>query len=276
VNIIRVAESSGTLHQNLEYISDELKKKQALQRKVVGALIYPAVIVCATFGITLLLTLYIFPKIVPVFASVKATLPFSTRSLMWLSSFLGAWGWVLLGGIAALTVVYFFSLRIRRVHLFFDRLLLRLPVFGSLSRYYNLTNISRTLGLLLHSDVRIVSAIDLVAASTRNLAYRDALLASRERLIKGQNISSQFTQEPRLFPPIFSQMIKVGETTGNLTSSFKYLSEMYEEEITELTKNLTTMLEPVLMIVMGLIVGYIAISIITPIYSITQNLNPHS
>jgi type II secretory pathway component PulF len=276
VNIIRVAESSGTLYQNLEYISEELKKKQALRRKVIGALIYPAVIVTATLGITLLLTLYIFPKIVPVFASVKATLPFTTRSLIAISGFLSHWGWVLLGVIVILFVIFFLSLRIRKVHLFFDRLLLRLPIFGSISRYYNLTNISRTLSLLLHSDVRIVAAIDLVAASTRNLAYRDSLIASRERLMKGQKISSQFTQQPRLYPSIFAQMITVGESTGNLTSTLKYLSEMYEEEIGELTKNLTTMLEPILMIVMGLIVGYIAISIITPIYSITQNLNPHA
>ena len=275
INIIRVGESSGTLYENLEYLSLELKKKQTLKNKVVGALMYPAVILLATIGITLLLTIYIFPKIIPIFQSVKATLPLSTRMLMILSSFLNHWGIEVFFAFIAVSVALYFLMRIARVHLFIDRLLLRLPIFGALSRDYNLTNISRTMGLLLHSNAGIINSIELVAASTHNLAYREVLLQSRERLIKGQNISSQFSVTPHLFPSIFSQMITVGETTGNLSASFKYLSEMYEEEIGEMTKNLATLLEPVLMIVMGLVVGFIAISIITPIYSITQNLQPH-
>jgi len=274
VNIIRIGEASGTLRENLEYLADEMKRKQALKRKVAGALAYPAVIVVATVGIVVMLTVYIFPKIIPIFTSVRATLPLSTRILIVISSFLSAWGLWLFAGLVALSVGLAFLIRVPRVHYRMDRLLLRIPLLGSLSRSYNLANISRTMSLLLRSDVRIVSSFDLVAASTRNLVYREELLAARDGIVQGQKISAQFRRRERLFPGMFTQMVAVGESTGNLSGAFEYISDMYEEEINELTKNLTTLLEPVLMIVMGIIVGFIAVSIITPIYSITQNLSP--
>jgi type IV pilus assembly protein PilC len=155
-----------------------------------------------------------------------------------------------------------------------DRILLRIPIFGKLSKYYNLTNICRTMALLLKSDVRIISALDLVAASTTNLVYREELFRARDRIIKGQTLSSQFKQYPQLFPSIAAQMIAIAEKTGNLSGTFSYLSDMYEEEVSEIIKNMTTLIEPVLMVAMGLIVGFIAVSIITPIYSITSSLNP--
>lgn len=276
VNIIKVGETSGTLHENLSYLSEELKRKQALRRKVIGALIYPALIVVATIAISVMLTVFIFPKIIPIFQSVKATLPLSTKILIALSGFLGAWGvWLFLGIIAAF-VGYFFLLRVSYLfHKIMDNVLLKLPLFGKLSQYYNLANICRTLSILLKSDVRIIEAMELVAKSTRNLAYQEALLEARSEIAKGQKISSQFKLNTKLFPSLPTQMIAVGESTGNLGGTFEFLCEMYEEDIDELTKNLTTLLEPILMIVMGLIVGFIAISIITPIYSITQSLSPH-
>lgn len=272
INIIQVGETSGTLHENLNYLSEELKKKEALRKKVIGALIYPAVIVVATVGIALVLTMYIFPKITPIFASFKAELPLTTRMLMATSNFLMDYGIVLLLGIVALSLAYFFMMRVRNFHLTMDRILLKLPLFGKLSRYYNLANSSRTMGLLLKSDMGIVQSFAIAAQSCRNLAYRDELERVKNEVMKGQKISLQFMQNPNLFPPMFAQMVLVGEQTGNLSGTFGYLSDMYEEEISDLTKNLTTLIEPVLMVVMGIIVGFIAISIITPIYGITQQL----
>src|SRR3989344_247243 len=275
VNIIKVGETSGTLPENLDYLAEELKKKQALRRKVVGSMVYPAVIVLATIGITVMLTVYIFPKIIPIFTSVKAELPISTKILIVLSSFLSNWGLWLLGGIVIAAIGFVVLMRMsERFHYWMDLALLRIPLIGTLSRSYNLSNTCRTLSLLLKSDVRVVQAMELVAGSTRNIAYRRAIEEAGSHITRGQKISLQFQRAPRLFPPLMTQMVMVGESTGNLSSSLTFLSEMYEEEINDLTKNLTTMLEPVLMIVMGLIVGFIAISIITPIYSLTSSLSP--
>ena len=163
INIIKIGERSGTLHENLEYLAGELKRKQTLKRKVIGALVYPAVIVVATIGITVMLTVYIFPKIVPIFASVKADLPLSTRMLMKISTFLSNDGGWLALGIAAFVAVFIGLLRIQTFRLFIDTIILRLPLFGKLTKLYNLTNICRTMSLLLKSDVRIVESIELVA-----------------------------------------------------------------------------------------------------------------
>ncbi len=275
VNIVKVGESSGTLHENLDYLAEELKKKQALRRKVIGALVYPAVIVFATVGITSMLTVYIFPKIIPIFQGVKATLPLSTKILIAISGFLGQYGLWVLAGIVAFFVIFLLLMRfVPQFHFVMDHVLMRVPVIGRLSKYYNLANCTRTLSLLLKSDVGVVNALELVAASTRNLVYRRALMSAAQHITKGQKISLQMQKTPRLFPSMMTQMVLVGESTGNLSTSLMFLSDMYEEEINDLTKNLTTMLEPILMIVMGLIVGFIAVSIITPIYSITQGLNP--
>lgn len=274
INIVRVGENSGTLHENLDYLAEELKKKTALRKKVLGALVYPAVIVCATVGISLVLTVYIFPKITPIFQSFKTQLPLTTRMLIAVSNFLiHDGGWLFLG-LVAVSIGYYFLLRIPRFHLIVDSILLRLPLFGKLSQYYNLANTARTLGLLLKSDMGVVNAFAIVTKSSRNLSYRIALAGITRDIMKGQKISEQLMKEPRLFPPLFSQMIMVGEQTGNLSGSLMYLSDMYEEEISDLTKNMTTLIEPVLMVVMGVIVGFIAISIITPIYGITSQLTP--
>jgi type II secretory pathway component PulF len=137
INIVKVGESSGTLHENLDYLAEELKKKKALSQKVLGALVYPAVIVLATIGISLVLTVYIFPKITPIFQSFKSELPLPTRILITLSNLLmSSGGWILLG-LVITAIFYFFLLRVRFFHLFVDRILLKLPLFGRLSQYYH-------------------------------------------------------------------------------------------------------------------------------------------
>ncbi len=273
INIVRVGETSGTLPENLEYVAQELKKKEELRKKVIGALVYPIVIIFATLGITILLIVYIFPKILPIFLSLKATLPLSTRILIKLSNLLTEYGLLVLLGFIVVFVVYLLLLKWHQFHLLVDNILIRLPIFGRLSQYYNLANACRTLSLLLKSDVRIVNAISITVDSLKNKAYQKEFRMAGEVVLHGQRISTQLKTNNVLFPPLLTQMISVGEATGNLSDTMMYLSDMYEAEISDWTKNLTSVLEPVLMLTMGFMVGFIAISVITPIYGITQNLH---
>ncbi len=275
INMMKVGEASGTLHSNLAYLSEELKKKDALKKKVIGALMYPAVIVCATVGISAVLTVYIFPKIIPIFQGFKHRLPLSTRLLIGLSSFLIKDGLLLIAFLLAAGIGIFFLMRTLRAKRVIDRAILYLPLFGMLSRSYNLANITRTTSLLIKGDVRIVQALSIVAESTANTAYRECLVGIVENVAHGQRLSAQMQEHPVLFPSLATQMVAAGEETADLAGALMYISDMYEDDISDLTKNLTTLLEPVLMVVMGIIVGFIAISIITPIYGITQDLTPH-
>lgn len=274
IHLIKIGESSGTLAQNLEYLADELKKSQILRRKVIGALIYPVVITVATIGITAFLMMYLFPKIVPVFASLHMELPLPTRIVMAISTFLQHWGLLTL---AVLVVAAFGGNLLLGRHIavrrFFDRVVLGVPVFGPMIRSYNLANVSRTLGLLLKSGVKLSDALMIASETTKNVVYSEACRDVARAVIRGERVSTHLREYPKTFTDVFAHLVAVGEESGTLPRTLDYLSDMYEGEVEDFTKNLSTLIEPVLMIIMGILVGFIAISIITPIYSITQNLH---
>lgn len=273
VSIITVGERSGTLPESLEYVAIELKKKHELRTQILGALIYPLIVVMATIAITVFLIVYIFPKIIPIFLSVKTTLPWSTTFLISVSNFLSNRGGYVLLFILVVVIVTPFLLRIPRISYYVTSIVLRLPIFGNLCRYYNLAQFSRTLGLLLENDVPITSALDITATCTNNVVYKLALYNAQKAIGIGKQLSLELQRNPCLFPPLLVQMVRAGESTGNMPTTLTYVSELYESDIRDITKNLTVVLEPLLMLFMGLIVGFIAISIITPIYGITQNIH---
>jgi type II secretory pathway component PulF len=275
INLIRVGETSGILSQNLNYLADELTKKHALRRKVIGALIYPIFISIATLGVTGMLTVFIFPKIMPIFISLHVDLPLTTRILLWVSQYLQVWGILtIVLSLFALGVLWFVRSRVSRVRYWGDALLLHLPLAGSIARSYNYANFSRTLGLLLKSGIQVGEALTIVADTTPNLVYKAAYLRVVQGVTKGEQISRGLEREKKLFPDMLSHMVSIGESTGHLIATLVYLSEMYEGEVEEHTKSLSSSIEPILMIVMGLLVGLIAVSVITPIYDITQHLQP--
>lgn len=275
INIIRVGEMSGILSQNLAYLADELSKRHALQRKVIGTLVYPVFITVATLGITGMLTVFIFPKLMPIFTSLHVDLPLTTRVLIAISNFLSAdWLWLFIA-IIALAGAWFFARRqFTGFQYFGDRTLLRVPLAGAVAQSYNLTNFCRTLGLLLRSGVHLTEAMAVTAQTTRNLVYRRAYERIAKNITKGETISRSLEKRRDIFPEMLGHMISIGETTGNLSGTLAYLAELYEGEVDELTKSLSSSIEPALMIVMGVLVGLIAVSVITPIYAITQHLQP--
>lgn len=273
MNVVRVGETSGTLPESLNHIANELEKKHTLRKKIVGALIYPAIILLATIAITTLLLVGIFPKILPVFLSLKTELPVSTKIVIAVSAFLklyGVWLFVLLMFVCT---GIFFLFRIQKFHLMFDHILIRIPLLGKLSLHYNTATIARTLGVLLHSGVTILPALDIARDNVQNFAYKNLVDEMAGAITKGKSISTTLKLHPALVPHLATQLVEVGESTGTLCESLFHVSAMYEDEIDTLSKNLLQTLEPILMIVMGSLVGFIAISIITPIYGISQNLH---
>lgn len=275
VNLIRVGETSGILSQNLVYLADELQKKQALNRKVIGAMVYPIFISVATIGVTAMMTAYIFPKLMPIFTSLGVELPVTTRAMIWASEYIRDWGLLTALGIIIFMGIFFFvRSRVEPLRKATDLALLYLPFAGKIARTYNLANFTRTLGLLLKSGIKLTNALEVTAESTTNRVYRDACSHMAKLVMQGDPISKGIALHPRLYPDILAHMVSVGERTGSLSNTLTYLGEMYEGEVDDLTKSLSSSIEPVLMIFMGLMVGTVAVSVITPIYDITQNLNP--
>ncbi len=275
INVIAVGEVSGTLQENLHYLADELQKKQALRRKVVNAMVYPVFIVVATLGITILLTAFVFPKILPIFSSFPDfQLPITTKILIFVSNILLGYWYLLLLAVVAIIAGFILGLRIKGFRRFIHRNVLRIPVMGTLLKSYHLATICRTFGILLRSNVPIVQAIRITAQSCTNVYYKEKLMEMAEHIKRGGKLSVVLLEHPKIFPTLTSQMVEVGESTGSLSNSLMFLSDMYENEVDDQTKNLSAVMEPALMVFIGLLVGFVAISIITPIYSFTQNLHP--
>jgi type IV pilus assembly protein PilC len=272
INIIRVGEQSGTLTENLSYLGRELKKKQELRSKVRGALIYPAVIFVATIGIVSTLMIAVFPKILPVFGSLRIKLPLSTRILIALTNFMTQYTFWLIFGVFALVILVMVLSRHEWFKNRWHAVLLRLPVVGKIAVKINMASVSRILGLLLKSGTQIIEAVNITADALDNRVYRRELRTAGEQLRRGEFFSIYLSKNPRMFPLIFTNMVQVGENTGNLTENLDYLSGFYEEDVDEVLKNLNSIIEPFLLLFMGLLVGFMALSVVTPIYSISQSL----
>jgi type IV pilus assembly protein PilC len=272
INIIKIGEISGTLSENLDYLALEMRKNQSLRSKVRGALIYPAVIFAATIGVVGGLLFFILPKILPVFKSLRVELPFTTRALIAVSEALRS-HYIIIGAVLALIVIALLVLRrIPTTRYLLHRMLLSLPIFGNISIGFNMANMTRILGMLLHSGEKIVQAVSITADASSNLVYKRALQEAVIEIQKGKTLYAYFEEHEALFPPTVGRMIEVGEKTGNLDNNLAYLAEFYENEVDEVTKNLSGILEPILLVVMGVAVGFVALAIITPIYGITQGL----
>ncbi|MDP3880692.1 MAG: type II secretion system F family protein [bacterium] len=272
INIVRVGEQSGTLIENLNYLSSELKKKKALKSKVRGALIYPVIILIATIGIVATLMIGVFPKILPVFSNLNIDLPITTRILIVVSTFMSNYTILLIIAlfvfIAAIWWISHYDFYKRIWH----RTLLSLPVIGKIVIKVNSTTFTRVLGLLLKSGVQIIEAVEITASTMDNYVYRREIQKGAEELRKGDFFSKYIRTKKKFFPVTLVNMIEVGENTGNLTENLAYLAEFYEGEVDETLKNLSSIIEPILLLIMGLLVGFIALSVITPIYSISQTL----
>ncbi len=272
VNIIRIAETSGTLPENLNYLAEELKKKQEIKSKVKGAMVYPIVIMVVTISMAVFMMVFIFPKMLPIFKSLKVDLPLSTKILILIANAVNNYGFYILAAAIAFFVSFRVSLRWKGFRYPVHWMMLRLPIIGKISKEVNLANISRTLWLLLRGGIKIVEGVNIVGDTLQNAVFRDYLKKSMNILKSGKFLSEALYGKKFLFPFVFSNMIAVGESTGNLTENLKYLSEYYDSEVDEYLKNLSSTLEPILLVFMGLIVGFIAISFITPIYKLTQGV----
>lgn len=272
VSIIRVGESSGTLPNALHYQAQQLEKSKDLEGKMRGALIYPCILFVGAIGISAYLAFGILPKIMPMFSSLDVELPPTTRILLAASGFITS-RWIVIVVVTAVLVFGFMALyRIKPVRFFIHRVMLKIPVFGPLLKSIQVAFFTRILGILLTSGVQIVQAIAVTSTSASNMVYQKQLKMISERVERGESITDELEKMPELFPKITTGMIKVGDRTGHLAQSLMNAAEFSEKEVDEGTKTLSTLIEPIALLSIGGLVGFIALAIITPIYKITEGI----
>lgn len=273
VNLIKAGEASGTLEENLKHLTSQMEKSHDLKKKIKGALLYPALILTSTFTLVGILAIFIIPKLIPLFESFDIELPLPTRILLWAIKGTQNYGLIIFILIIALVSFLIFIARFQTVKKINHRIILKLPVIGKLNRNVNLAYFSRTLGTLIRSGIPIIEALNITADTLSNVVYQDQVKKAILKIQHGEEIATYLRTKPKLFPPVFSRMINIGEKTGKLDESLLYLAKFYEKEVGDMARNLSTVLEPILLIFIGLIIGFIAVSIIMPIYKITHGLS---
>lgn len=271
VSLVQAGEQSGTLEQNLREVVQYLTKDRDLKRTIGAAMLYPLIVLITLFVVGMTVAIYVLPAIIPLFQSLDVELPFATKVLLWLATFFQQYGLLVLLcsliGIFGLVIASRFAL----IRSPLQQLTLRLPYVGKIQRQALLAQISSTLATLLSSGIALTEAIPLCAASTISLPYRKLLLQTVEHIQSGSTLSESLAQNS-LVPSMMHGFIKLGEKTGTLSKNLQYLSGFYEEEVRYTSKNLGTVLEPLLLIVVGVIVAAMALAIISPIYRVTSSL----
>ncbi len=270
-SLIKAAETSGLLDKVLNRLAENLEKQQKLKSTIKSALMYPAIVITGMIAVVTLMMIFVVPQLTLLYGNLNIPLPLPTQIIIGLSNFIIVF-WPLVIGIVVLSVGIF-----TRWHatpsgrLIIDDAILRLPVFGVLIRKTILTEFTRTLGLLVGSGALVVEALKQTADVAGNILYRNAIIALSARVEKGVTVGDAM-QESKLFPVILMQMVKIGEETGKLDESLVKVSEYFEREVEAAVKNLTTAMEPMIMIVLGVGVAFLIISIITPIYNLTNSI----
>ena len=267
VSMIKIGETSGNLNEVLKNLAEQMKKDHELISRVRGAMVYPAVIIIAMFGIGIFMMIMVVPKLTEVFIEMKIDLPMSTKMIIGLSDFLRhnlVLGFLFL---ATLGFCARWSMKVAPVKRLLHSFYLHLPIFGSLSKKINSARFARNFGSLIESGVAIVKSLEITAKTLSNLRFRESLLASARQTRKGKELSKSLSAYDKLYEPMVVQMISVGEKTGDLAGILNNLADFYEEEIDNTTKNLSSVVEPIIMLVVGAAVGFFAVSMIQPMYS---------
>lgn len=272
IALIHSGEVSGVLDEVLARLSDNLEKQQEFKGKIKNAMIYPALIVVAMVGVSTVMMIFVIPKLTELYDQFDAELPITTKFLIAVSNFLRSFWPFVFGGIIVL--IYFFKLykKTEKGGRKFDEIILKVPLIGELQKQVVLTEVTRTLSLMVGSGVSILEGLGITSRVVKNRVIADALDDSVDMVEKGFPVAFAFSKHPEAFPFILSQMVAVGEETGKMDEVLQKVSHVFEVESDQRVKALSSAVEPVILIVLGLGVAFIVVSIVMPIYNLTSAL----
>jgi type IV pilus assembly protein PilC len=267
VNMVEAGEMGGALDTILVRLAVYREKADALIRKVKGAMVYPAIISIVATGVTIAMLTFIVPVFADMFGDLGAELPAPTRVILAISGFLEANFIYLLLGLAFLVGGFIYWVRTPGGRAIFDALLLKSPIFGTLVRRSSVARFTRTLGTLLSSGVSILDALDITARTAGNTVISNAIRKSVLSIAEGDTITSPL-KESGVFPPMVTQMISVGEKTGGLDEMLSKIADFYDEEVDDAVSALTSVIEPIIIVIMGIVIGGILVAMYLPMFDI--------
>ncbi|HKJ70497.1 MAG TPA: type II secretion system F family protein [Gammaproteobacteria bacterium] len=270
VNMVRAGEKGGILDTVLDRMATYLEKTEALRAKVKSALFYPVAVIVVAFGVTTVLMVFVIPKFEDIFAGFNTALPAPTQFVIELSrAFRANWYWIfggIIGAFFAFRTAYRRSVGFKRQ---VDKYVLRLPVFGDIALKASVARMTRTFATLSAAGVPMLEILDTVSRTAGNKIIEEALQSTQEAVEQGQRLSDPL-EEAGVFPPMVTQMIAIGEESGSLETMLAKIADFYEQEVDTAVDGLTDLLEPVIMVVLGVVLGGLVISMYLPIFKMGQ------
>ncbi|MFH1575352.1 MAG: type II secretion system F family protein [Candidatus Nealsonbacteria bacterium] len=271
-SMIKVGEESGTLEKNFDILAKQMEREYSLKSKIQEAMMYPSVIILAMMGIGIMMLVMVVPNLAKTFEELEAELPLTTKIVIGLGTFLAEkWHFAIF-----LMIIFLFLGRIflktKKGKTMFDTMLLKLPVISMIVKKTNSAYTVRTLGSLVAAGVPLVRSLEIVAQTLGNVFYKTAIMDSLEKVKKGEKLSASLGCYHNLYPLMVVQMIEVGEETGETSAILEKLGDFFEEEISQATRNLAAVIEPILMLIIGGVVGFFAISMVQPMYSMLRSI----
>lgn len=271
ISMIKAGEISGSLHKSIEVVSDNIEKNYHLTARIKGALFYPVFVLSVAFIIGFLTVTFILPKLTSMIKDLGVAIPWYTQVLMWLGDFMSAYWWAVLIAIIGIIVSIYYYINTEAGQADWNRIVLKIPVIGELMRYVYITRFSENLSSLLNGGIPIVKALIIVSDVTGNLVFRGTILRAAEEVKSGGAMSTVFLRST-VIPPIVSQMVKIGEESGSISKVLDGVADFYRSEVENITRNMTALIEPILIVFLGIGVGIMVVGILMPIYNIAGQI----
>jgi type IV pilus assembly protein PilC len=272
INMIKVGEISGNLEKSLGYLSIQLRREADLKSKTRGAMIYPSVIVGAMLVIGVLMSIFVLPQLTSVFKEFNSSLPLVTRMVVFIADFMSGNAILVISGMILLTVSAVVGIKTKQGQRALDYFLLHFFIINAIIKKINLARFSRILSSLLKSGVPIVQSLEVAGDSMGNVFYKELAAQAANDVKLGRSLTVSLGKNPALFPVLVVQMLQVGEESGTVQDILEQLADHYEEEVDTTLRNLSSIIEPLLLLFIGGIVGILAMALITPIYNISQTI----
>lgn len=271
INMIKSAEITGRLSEVMSFLADYLENQAALTAKVRNAMIYPVFVVSLFLVVLLLLVMVVFPQIAPIFEETGTEVPIYTQIVITFGTFLADWWWALalfLVFAAGVLVDYIKTPEGKSIR---DELLLRIPVFGKLFQRLYLARFAESARMLIKGGLTVPQAIEVTSHTIDNIVYGEALRGAAEKIRRGETLSKSL-QNLSMFPPLVSQLIEVGESSGRLDVMLEKVNDFYAREVDDMVENLVALIQPILMLVIGIMVAFLFASLLLPLYSLSEGL----
>ena len=270
VSVVRAGETSGKLDEVLNYLADEMEKDYDMMSKIKGAMIYPAFVLCALAAVGAVMMIFVVPKLTSILTESGTELPLTTKMLIGTSEFMTNYWWLLIIISVGLFLAVRFYISRPRGRRQFDLIKLKLPIFGHLFQLIYLVRFTRSMNTLIVGGVTISNSLKVAAEVVSNEIYRELIEKTIKEVEDGNSISSVF-MDSKTIPKMVSQMLSIGEKTGKMDIILARITDFYSREIATMVANLMTLMEPIIMVIMGVAVGIMVAAIILPMYNLASN-----